>query len=220
MNQPVKKPQTKAVNSDTLLEQLRDVGRGIASTVKTDLVGSVAHDALASLFGTPAKSGDLKPGQPVQFDAPTPQQTPPQEQQPFPFPERWPMMRKPHERLWQSPVNQEALNRLRAQEAQVAQKIEEIRWELKALIATIRNVDREITQAVNEQFIDPDAYHLNFLDRLKTILKLMRKNLSDSASWLSVMRSRKKERRYWSLYKKKGTEFGLNPDRVVATQVG
>lgn len=214
-----KKPQTRATNSDTLLEQLRDVGRGIASTVKSDLVGSVATDALSSLIGTPVKSGDLKPGQPLQFDTPAAKPAPIQEQ-PFPFPENWPRIARPRERIWTPPVNQELLDRLRQQESQVAQKIEEIRIELKSLIATIKNVDLEISKTVGDQFIDPGVYHLNFLDRLKTILKLMRKNLSDSASWLSVMRSRKKERRYWSLYKKKGTEFGLNPDRVVSTQVG
>ncbi|HCM37406.1 MAG: hypothetical protein UV61_C0004G0053 [Candidatus Gottesmanbacteria bacterium GW2011_GWB1_43_11] len=209
MADPTKKTPPKAVNTDNLIEQLRDVGRGVAKTVKQDLVSGIATDALSSLFGTP-KSGDLEPNQPLNLG-----ETPPPPMPEMPFPYRMRQVEQPRPMF-----NMEAMNRLRAQEAQVAQKIDEIRLELKALIATLKQVDSEIVKAVDEQLIDPGLYHLNFLDRIKTILKLLRQNLNDSSSWLSVMRSRKKQRTYWSLYKKKGTEFGLNPDRVVSTQVG
>ena len=218
MNQTAKKPQNKGLSDDRLIEQLRDIGKGVATTVSHDLVSGMAGDALTSLFGTP-KQGELKPGQAVNFDQ-TP--VPPE---PSPMPQFLPEMPffGGFRRQQEAPkplYSQETLNRIKTQEAQVTQKIEEIRMELKALIATIKNVDREMELAVSEQIIDPGVYHINFLDRIKTILKLMRQNLNDSASWLRVMRSRKKERKYWSLYKKKGTEFGLNPDRVVSTQVG
>ncbi len=222
MNTTIQKPKIKPVNKDSLIEQLRDIGRGVSSGIKNDLISGVASDALSSLFGTP-KSGDLKPNQPINLNQPTPPQATdfPDRARPYPnFPESPFAPRFPRREQFNSQYSEANLAKLRQKEAQTAQKIEEIRLELKALIQAIKSVDLEIQKAVDENLVDASAYHLSFLDRLKTVLILMRQNLNDSASWLSVMRSRKKQRMYWSLYKKKGTEFGLNNERVVATQVG
>ena len=210
MDPQTKKNQTKANVNDALIEQLRDVGRGVAKTVKTDLVTGMANDALSSLFSTPtATSRNMHPGEEVSLNQP---QAPPQERYPF----RPPMRRSE----FRSDYSQEVINRLRSQEAEVMKKIEEIRIELKALVATLSVVDSEIEQAVSENVVDPGVYHLNFLERIKNILKLIRKNLHESRSWMEVMHSRKKQRSYWAMYKKKGTEWGLNNERTVATQVG
>ncbi len=219
MSQTPKKSQNKSTINDSLIEQLRDMSRGVAKSVTQDVVSGVASDALSSLFGTPKKSGEMKPGQAVNLQPPTPQTAP--EDFPLPqAPEFWPPPRFRRQQERQPAISPEVMARLQAQEAQVTQKIEEIRFELKQLMVTLKTVDSEIEKTVNEQLVDPGVYHLNFLDRLKTMLRLLRQNLNDSASWLSVMRARKKQRTYWALYKKKGTEFGLNPDRVVSTQVG
>lgn len=201
------------ISNDSLLEQLRDMGRGMVKSTTQDLVGGIAQDALSSLFGTP-KSGDLKPGQSINLGDKPKAQTASKE-------DMWPpFMKRREARPAVNPWQNEALQRLRQQESLVAQKIEEIRIELKSLIATMKMVDKEMALAVDEKIVDPGLYHLTFLDRLKTMLKVMRKNMQDSASWLSVMRSRKKERKYWSMYKKKGTEWGLNNERSLATQTG
>ena len=212
MVQQPKKQQSKVLSDDTLIEQLRDVGRGVTSTVTHDLISGVASDALTSLLSG-SRKGTLKPGEAVEF--PDKQV----EMPPAPPEMNWPFRRE-RKPTFAPQFSQETLNRLRDEEREVARKIEEIRLELKALVATIASVDQEIGHAVSGEFIDPGIYHLNFLDRLKTMLTLIRKNLADSASWLSVMRSRKKERKYWNMYKHKGTTFGLSHERVVATQVG
>ncbi len=207
MNTKTGKPKKGIFDNDSLLEQLRDMSRGVTKSMTDDLFSGMATDALSSLFGNP-KHGEMQPGEEISF-ADKPAETPEHQ--------------KPHVRKQEQAnpyFSNELLNRARQEEMMVAQKIEEIRAELKALVAAIRSVDRKIVQAVNEQIIDPGLYHLNYLDRIKTVLKLLRKNLSESSSWLSLMRSRKKQRNYWAQYKKKGTEWGLNPDRMLATQVG
>ncbi len=213
MDPQKKKTPKSAYNNDNLIEQLRDMGRGVAKTVKNDLVGGMAQDALSSLFGTP-KSGTMTPGESLNL-----KQSDTGNESPF-----WP--EKPQPALWgrreqyHSQVSQEVINRLKTQESEVMHKIEEIRQELKALIIALKVADSQIVQAVENQIVDPGLYHLNFLDRIKTVLKLIRQNLHESRSWLNVMHSRKKQKGYWNQYKKKGTEWGLNPERVLATQVG
>lgn len=209
MDASQKKPTAKPYVKDSLIESLRDMGRGVAKTVKSDLAGGIANDALSSLFGTP-KTGQMRPGEGINIDSKSPSPA---------YPEHPPHNFGRREQYF-SQYSQEAIARLHHQEKEVTHKIEEIRLELKALIATLKVVDQDIQQAADSGIVDPGIYHLTFLDRLKTILKLIRQNLHESRSWLAVMRSKKKQRTYWALYKKKGTEFGLNPDRVVATQVG
>lgn len=206
MNTSTKKPKAQFDN-DRLLEQLRDMSRGISKSLSEDVFSGVASDALSSLFGTP-QSGEMQPGQEINF-------ADKQEE----VSEKYRPQVKKTEQL-RPAFSNELLNRRREEEMLVGQKIEEIRQELKALVSVIKSVDQKIVQAVNEQVIDPGIYHFNYLDRIKTILKLLRQNLSESASWLNIMRSRKKQRNYWAQYKKKGTEWGLNADRVIATQVG
>ena len=212
------KPKQARPLNDSLIEQLRDLGRGFGTTVKDDLVGGVANDALASLFGAP-KTGNLKPGQEVNLNQSQPKAPAegahqlPQRPERFPFPFRRREQFKPQ-------YSPETVALLRQQEAHVAQKIEEIRAELKHLIAEIKTVNQEIQQAVDGQLVDPDTYHLNYLDRIKIMLKNMLKQLGESRTWLTTQKSRKKQMGYWNQYKKKGTSFGLNHERTVATQVG
>ena len=207
MNTQTKKPKQAPFDNDRLLEQLRDMSRGISKSLSSDVFSGVATDALSSLFGTP-QNGEMSPGQEINFA-----------DKQVEMPEKYRPQVKQTEQL-RPAFSNELLSRARQEEMLVGQKIEEIRQELKALVAAIKSVDQKIVQAVNEQVIDPGVYHLNYLDRIKTILKLLRQNLSESASWLTVMRSRKKQRNYWAQYKKKGTEWGLNADRVIASQVG
>lgn len=215
-----KQPQ-KVSKNDSLVEQLRDLGGGVGKTIKQDVIGGMAGDALNSLFGTP-KSGDMQPGQSISLG----QQAPPKNEHlassAFPrMPERFPFPFKKKEQF-KPAFSQEQLNLLKQQESQVAQKINEIRMELKQLLAEIKaaNISTGLDQAVDSNVVDPDTYHINFFDRIKTMLQNVLKQIRESRSWMSTQKSKKKQMGYWSQYKKKGTSFGLSHERTVATQVG
>lgn len=216
MNQQVKKKPAKSPSTDTLIEQLRDIGGGVAKSVTSDVVKGIGQDALSAFFG-PKRHGNLEPGQPVKLGDKSPDKHANQDDL---YQEDDPWFSQQKDEQKRTNYLAETVALMEQHEREVGQKIEEIRLELKALIATLRVMDKEVVKAVNEQFVDPGLYHITYLDRLKTILKLMRKNISDSNSWLSTMRSRKKEKRYWNQYKKKGTTFGLSNERNVSTQVG
>jgi hypothetical protein len=204
--------KNKVINQDSLIEQLKSLGGSIAGSVKSDVVSGISTDAFTSLFGVP-QQGELTPGQPINLaDKPVMQQEMPEE---TPFS---PQRTKPD--MFIDRLTNETINRLKTQESQTAQKIEEIRFELKALIKTISNVNKELEMAVNANVVDAGEYHLAFLDRIKIMLKILRQNINSSGTWLNTMKSRRKERKYWNMYKKKGTSFGLSNERSVSTQVG
>ncbi len=194
---PTKKP--KAYSNDSILEALRDLSGGVGKTVVKDVAGKVASDALASLFGAiPPKQGELQQNE--QIDLGRQEQPQPR----FNRPEMSPVTRPVHE-----------------DSQKLAQQIEGIRTELKALAASIQSLNTEIKKAVAEVPVDPGIYHVNFLERLRSILKVLREQIDDSKSWLALSAQRKQKKLgYWGMFKKHGTSFGLSNERSLATSAG
>lgn len=192
-----KKPQQRYAN-DSILESLRSLGSGVTKTVARDVTGKVATDALSSLFGSPAKQqGELKPNTPLTMRP---------ERAPFPG------MRRP-EMQPRAPF-------VRPEEPQLKQEIEAVRMELKALAASLKSLSSEVQRTVMEVPVDPGIYHKNFFERLRSVLHLLREQIDDSRTWLSLSNSRKQKKGYWNSYKKHGTSFGLSNERTLATQAG
>ncbi|OGG30239.1 hypothetical protein A2973_01055 [Candidatus Gottesmanbacteria bacterium RIFCSPLOWO2_01_FULL_49_10] len=102
----------------------------------------------------------------------------------------------------------------------IKQKLEAVRLELRSLSTTIKKFHQEVIQAVEEIPVHPGIYHLNFLDRLQGIIRILRQQVEDGSNWLSLWTGRKQKKQYWGMYKKHGTKFGLSSERTLATQAG
>lgn len=192
------KKQTSYIN-DSVLESLRDLGTGVTKTVTKDVIGHIASDALSSLFGQPI-GGDLKPRQPT-VEA---------------FPERnlnRPMQARRPE-IYKPFIND------KREEPGIKEKVAEVRAQLVGLAATIKKFNREIERAVEDIPARPGVYHLNFLERLRGVIMILRQQIEDSSSWLALWSKRKQKKQYWGMYRKHGTSFGLSSERGVSTQAG
>ncbi|MBI3576885.1 hypothetical protein HY086_02525 [Candidatus Gottesmanbacteria bacterium] len=197
--QPSQKKPVRTPVNDSILESLRSLGGGVGKTVTKDVVGKGASDALRSLFGSlPAQQpqGEFRPNQPIDFSK--------ERFNPY-------QMRRP-EVIVRPQVKRE--------EVGMKEKIDAVRVELKALAQSVKQLRSEITNQVDQTPIDPGIYHLNFFERLRGILKILRQQIEDSRSWLLLWTGRKKKMGYWGRYKKHGTQFGLSSERTVATQAG
>ena len=194
--QQPKKPAKVAVN-DSILESLRSIGGGVGKTVVKDFAGKGASDALKSLFGTLPQQhrGEMKPDQSVDL---TKEYYPPQQRR----------------------VETFVRPQVRSEDAAIKEKIDAVRMELKSLSQSVKELQTEITKAVTETIVDPGIYHLNFFERLRSILHIMRQQIDDSRTWLSTWNTRKKKMGFWGKYKKHGTQFGLSSERTMATQAG
>ena len=193
--QPIKK-QSAARTNDSIIESLRTLGTGIGKTVVKDVAGKVASDALSSIFGGIPAQGELKPNQPIDIRT-----------------ERSvsPTFRRPE--VHRPPM-------VRLEEVNLKQQIEAVRTELKALAASLKTLNLEVQKAVAEVPVAPGVYHLNFFERLKSILKMLREQIDDSRTWLAMHTTRKQKKNYWGMFKKHGTSFGLSSERTMATQAG
>lgn len=185
--------------SGSFFEQVRDFGTSAATSVKKDLVGKVAEGALEQVFGLP-KKGELKEGQVLEVSQEKEKQSQP------PLFE----IRKEETLLF-------------VKEQEITQEVEAARAELKKAVKELEKLGKdvvEVEKAVEKMPTKPGIYHLTFFERLRQIIRFFRERIEESRTWLRVMVSKKKHKRYWALYKKHGTKFGLSGERVVATQAG
>lgn len=195
-NSQPKKPTQ--ITNDSILESLRSLGSGVGKTIAKDLTGKVASDALSSLFGAPVKrQGELRPNAPLNMRP---------ERAPFPG------FRRP-EITPRAPF-------VAREEPHLKEQIEAIRGELKALASSIQNLNSQIQNTIMEVPVDPGVYHKNFFERLRSVLRILREQIDDSSSWMSLYNGRKQKKGYWNSYKKHGTSFGLSNERTMATQAG
>jgi hypothetical protein len=191
--QQPKKPQ--ATHTDSVLESLRTLGSGVGKTVAKDIVGGVATDVLSSLLGQSQNQGEIRPNRSIDFQK-----------------ENSPWGRRPEMQTRAPYVEQSELH--------LKEQIESVRSELKALASSIKSLNSDIQRSITETPVDPGIYHKNFFERLRSILVILREQVDDSRTWLSLSNSRKQKSGYWGMYKKHGTTFGLSNERSLATQAG
>ncbi len=194
-NQPKKKGPS--YTNDTILESLRGVGASVGKTVTKDVVGKIGGDVLSSLLGSPPKAGELHPDQELHLGR----------QQERVLPQ-------------QKTELQPRIAVVTHEDLRTKQQIEAIRQELKALAASLKGLHQEVQQAVAEAPVDPGIYHVNFFERLKSLLTILRQQIEDSRTWLALWTTRRKKMGYWGMFKKHGTKFGLSSERSLATQAG
>jgi len=108
-----------------------------------------------------------------------------------------------------------------AKEEQIARNIEEIRTELQKLAQEIGKFDTTVTQAIATPVNKPGVYHQSFFDHLKQIIAIVRQNVVESNSWLTLYHQKSlKKGQYWQQAGKGGSSFMLNNERQVATSIG
>ncbi len=196
--QSTKQPKRPAgYANDSILEALRDLGSGVGKTVARDVAGKVASDALSSLFGTVPKQGEMHANESINFH---------------------PAERAPAQKAHHPETNHAA--RVTEDQAKMKQQLEAVRAELKALSASMHSLNVEVQKAIAEVPVQPGIYHLNFFERLKNMLQILREQIDDSRSWMTMHSTRKQKKGYWGMYKKHGTSFGLSNERSLATQAG
>ncbi|KKR14618.1 MAG: hypothetical protein UT44_C0055G0003 [Candidatus Levybacteria bacterium GW2011_GWA1_39_32] len=203
------KKQTKNFVNDNPVESLKDLSRGFAGSVTSDLAKDSIKTAWDQMLGLgKGRSGDLEEGQEIVLNREKTEEA--------------------DRRLHLEPAldyRREILQREKqsivenGQEIKV--KIEEVLIELKKLIKSSEELRVEFREVEVEELVEkPGKYHLNFLEWLLEIVRAARSTVEDGASWLEAFYSKRNKRKYWNMFKKHGTSFGLSQERSVSTQSG
>lgn len=108
-----------------------------------------------------------------------------------------------------------------AKEKQVKQQVIALQGELKKLASSVKNLNQEVGKAIIETPVNPGIYHVSFLEKLISFVKLLTKQVEDASTWVTMHTARgKKKSYYWTQVGKSGSKFLLSQERYMATQAG
>src|SRR3989344_3237438 len=195
------------------VEILRGIGSGVINSVTDDLGRNGINNLWEQMLGAQKSqekdnlSGDLEEGREIAFSKKKKEKAPLASIEPG------------------LDYRREVIDVVRTGEKENTQvlnaKIAEILTELQKITAASAEIAIEFKEVVVEQRIEnPGEYHVTFFQWMLSLVKAARQKIEDSGAWLSVMKSKKKQKGYWTMFKKHGTTFGLSSERVVATQAG
>ncbi|HKZ34580.1 MAG TPA: DUF5660 family protein [Patescibacteria group bacterium] len=203
-----KQKKQQNFQSDNFFEAFRDLGNQAVKTGR-DAAAGIAGDMARQVLpgsGIGSMSGELKPNQPLSFE---------QE-----FQRREEEARRKEFAHLEYARRQEMLVFSRKQE-EIKTQIEAIQEELKKLVGEAVGLAQEVEMAVEQSIVDPGVYHLNFFDKLRQTLILLRKKVADSHTWMHTVNSRSKQRSFfWAQVGQSGTKFMLSQERYMSTQAG
>lgn len=212
---PTKSSKKSSIKHRNFIEALKDLGGGVKDQAKAATTGML-NQAVDQMTGSLDQSSPQSPAD--RF---------PQPQMPFNFSEylksRENQIRQQERQMAQQQRGAEKLVYHRKEE-EAKQQVELIKAEIKKLIVETGEMSVELQQAeqtVMTTTTEPGTYHLNFFDRIRRLIALARKRISESRNWLELFNSRKQQKSYyWGQVKKSGTKYMLSHERYMATQAG
>ncbi len=107
----------------------------------------------------------------------------------------------------------------------IKELLEVIKKEIEAIKATQKNLLTEVKDIENLTFITtdekPNVYTINFLEIIISILRNLRKRVTESKTWLEALVTRKKKRGslFLARSKKMGTQYSLSQELQAARSV-
>lgn len=199
----------KSNRPNNFIEAIKEIGSSIKSQAKDATVGT-GRSAMDQLFGAPKNTtpqiGEMPANKPFNFE----DFLRSREKQ-IEFNERQKYARK---------FREETLVFHRKEE-EAKRQIAQIQEELKKLAEETVGLSQEVKKAVFEGVAQGGTYHVSFFDRIKRIIEIARKQITESRHWFQTLNQRRKQKSYyWYRVKKSGTRFMLSHERYMATQAG
>lgn len=217
-NKKIKNPVQTFENQ---VEAWRDFPTSFGQTAKEE-TKNLAKDAWKQIAGleevVQKLSGELKAGQTVDIGQMEQAQT---KQQAYEdYPERTPY-RQPGIDYHREFNSVREVRVIKEDTHQIQIRVDQILFELRNLTKGSQELAVQFEEVTMEETpVDAGTYHLNFFEWVFSVIQKARERIEESQTWLSLFKSKKKQKGYWNMFKKHGTTFGLSGERVVATQTG
>lgn len=206
------KKKKQFVIADNPIEQLKDVGTGVVSEL-SEIPKGILDTALEQFGLKPQKqplSGEINLATGIH---------------------------KTTEKIDQQGASIDAkLRQLRAVQTQekeifsskqkaLEQQIGKVMQELQQEVVKLQKQTSELTGEVRAITVEtipvkPGAYHLNYFEFVISMLRDLRKRVSESRIWLQMWSKKKQQKGYWSMFKKHGTSFAMSEERAIASANG
>lgn len=192
----------KTYSSDSFIEAFRDLGRNFVDTAKKDFIEPFTPK-------TKPISGALTSGESVNFPD-------------LLSKEKELEAKYKKQARWQAEIakKQEQIVYTR-QDREVQLQVKALQQEIQQLTKASVELSEEAEMAVFNLPPEAGAYHVNFFERLRNLIKALRSKIQESSYWLAEWNKKAQKRNYyWRQAKKRESSFLLHHDRQVATQTG
>lgn len=219
LTKPIRKrSKPKQYANDNIIEALRSIPAGVASSTLNLAKDTVNPDQWKTYLGLGEKeknkkekfTGDLAPGQELDLAA---------------------LEEEKQDRLldidpgidYKSEILHTEKRSLQRMSQETENNIQQILGELKKLVSTTRELKTQFKEVAVEKVVNPGKYHEAFFEWLLSTVRDALKKVEDSGAWLAAVKSKNAKRGiYWTNADEKvgGTSFSLSSERVVATQTG
>jgi hypothetical protein len=101
-------------------------------------------------------------------------------------------------------LQQEQNTLLKSQQGELKRSIEAIQQEIKKLVKTTENLNADVEKIALDPIVEISEYQLHFLDRVKTFIANLRRNLSQASTWMESFQTKKRKKNaFWSKVKNK-----------------
>ena len=196
----------KRQNYKNFIEAFKDIGSSTIKSFTKDVVGGTVKNTVDALTKTQSST-----------DTQTPQED-------FNFQEYLNLQEKKirqQERTRFEVIKREEKVIFSREQQQVKIEIQTLQTQIKELAGEQIGLMKEVEQASFQAVVNPGVYHQSFFERLTHLIKLAKKRISESRTWLHLHNRRAKQQKgYWAGVKKSGTSFMLSGERSTATQSG
>jgi hypothetical protein len=210
MDKTQKQKYLKAMRKQNVLESIKDIGSGTASSLKRDLLEGGSKDFLDQIFGNrPNKkySGEISVGESLEIEE---------------------VISGEHEEKRKLEVQLSLERQLRQEEKTLVErkgnelklKLHALTQEVIALAQSTQEMGSEVEKAAMQAPTNPGVYHVVFFERLLSFLRSFRKKIESASVWLHAANGRAEKRNFWGLYKKHGSKFLLSPDHYLQRSAG
>jgi hypothetical protein len=101
-------------------------------------------------------------------------------------------------------LQQEQNNLLKSQQNELKRSVEAIQQEIKKLVKTTENLNTDVENVALAPITEVSEYQLHFLDRVRTFISNLRKNLSQASTWMESFQTKKRKKNaFWGNVKNK-----------------
>lgn len=113
-----------------------------------------------------------------------------------------------------------------SEDRRVYKETEAILKELREQIVLLEKSSKELSHEVSKVKVEQlpqksGVYYVAFFEWLIATVRQLRLKAEEGKAWLKTFSSYKKKKvGFWTMYKKKGTSYGLSQERAIAMQVG
>jgi len=210
MDKAIKQKNLKAIRRQNVLESLKDIGSGAASSIKSDLLERGSKDFLDQIFGNRQNkkySGEISVGESLEMDEV--------------ISGEYDEKKKLEGQLFlERQLRQEEKILVEKKGNELKLQLHAITQEVIALALSTQDLGDELEVASVQAPTNPGVYHVVFFEKLLSFIKAFRKKIENASVWLHASNNRAEKRSFWGRYKKHGSKFLLSPDHYLQRSAG